>query len=285
MDALAILAVRNDGPYIANCLRHLIREGLSVAVIDNDSTDDLPEILKRPGFRPHIAHVGRVPFNGAFELRTLWEAVDDLAARLRPDWVVYVDADEVLHSYSDGERVVDALEKADAEGFNVVNFDEFDFLPIDHDYVPDLDGWQPVLTYYFFQPWLLHQPRARRRDAGFLVADAGQHRVDSADARVAPTNLALRHYLFRSADHARSKYPTRRYSAEELARGFSWDRHGYPAEAFAFPNASRLKRLRFPEDRELDRSEPWPRHYWVPPPTLGKRAKRIARQAARKLRE
>jgi len=283
VDALAILPIRNDAPYVANCLRSLIREGLAVAVIDNDSTDGLDEILARPEFHPHLVDRSRLPFRGTYEVTRIWAAVDEVASRMAPDWVVYVDADEVLHSYSEEERVVDVLIAAEAAGCNAVNFDEFVFLPVEHDYVPDAAGWQPLRHYYFFEPRPTRLVRARRHDAGLSMAASGTHGLRDPRARIFSRSLANRHYLFRSAEHARTKYPERRYSAADVEHGWHLNRVEYGPRDFEFPSPSRLKRLAHPDDRRLDRSEPWRRHYWERPSGLGERALALARRAGRSL--
>jgi hypothetical protein len=59
--------------------------------------------------------------------------------------------DEILHSNVPGETLASAIEKMDARGYNVINFDEFHFLPVDYDYIPDHGGIQPLRHYYFFK--------------------------------------------------------------------------------------------------------------------------------------
>ena len=46
MNVTAVLAIRNEEAYLANCLRDLISNGLDFVVIDNDSTE-----LQRPDLR------------------------------------------------------------------------------------------------------------------------------------------------------------------------------------------------------------------------------------------
>ena len=55
----------------------------------------------------------------------------EVVEALNSDWVVHVDADVIMHSYREGEGLREGLSRLDAEGWNVVNFDEFVFLPIE----------------------------------------------------------------------------------------------------------------------------------------------------------
>jgi len=43
------------------------------------------------------------------------------------DWILYVSADEIMHSYNAGETLSAAIERADAAGFDVIDFNELFF--------------------------------------------------------------------------------------------------------------------------------------------------------------
>ena len=154
MNITAVLAIRNEEAYLANCLRDLISNGLDFVVIDNDSTDSSAQIYGRREFAAHLVRVCRLPFSGAFSLSEQLQRKMEIIEALNSDWVVHVDADEIMHSYREGEGLREALSRLDAEGWNVVNFDEFVFLPIERDYQPEMCGRQPISYYYFFQPSL-----------------------------------------------------------------------------------------------------------------------------------
>jgi len=42
----------------------------------------------------------------------------EIIRKLHTDWVVHLDADEVMHSYRKGETLNEALSRLDAEGWN-----------------------------------------------------------------------------------------------------------------------------------------------------------------------
>ncbi len=261
-DVTAIVAVRNEDAYLANCLRHLAAEGVAFAILDNDSTDATPSIYRSPEFASGLVDVVRLPFDGSFRLSDILRTITELIERLETDWVVRVDADEIMHSYRAGETLADALRRLGAEGWNAIDFDEFVFLPIEHDYVTDAAGQQPLELYYFFQPHTPRLMRAWRRSYGFTMVEHAGHRLSGPNLRLAPERLALRHYMFRSRSHAFEKYTTRRFPEDELAAGWHRARANQPREAFELPDASALKRLAEPGARDLDRSDPWAQHYW-----------------------
>jgi len=258
---VAIVATRNEEEHIANCLRQLVRNGISVAVIDNDSEDATLEIVRSEEFAPHVVAVTNLPFEGAFNLDVQLRAKQQLIDALDSDWIVHLDADEELHSYVEGEPLCDTIAKADAEGYNVVNFDEFVFLPLECEYERDVDGHQPILSYYFFEPWRNLFMRAWKLGCG-LSMTIGGHRVEGPDLRLSPITGALRHYIFRSQEHAYSKFAGRTFDAEEIARGMHANRIGQPHENFRFPPAATLCRLSSPASRVFDKRFPWVKHYW-----------------------
>ena len=130
MNVTAVLAIRNEEAYLANCLRDLIINGLDFVVIDNDFTDSSAQMYGRSEFAAHLVRVCRLPFC-AFSLSEQLQRKMEIIEALNSDWVVHVDADEIMHSYREGEGLREALSRLDAEGWNVVNFDEFVFLPIE----------------------------------------------------------------------------------------------------------------------------------------------------------
>jgi len=262
MNLLAILSIRNDAPYVANCLEHLVASGAQFAIIDNGSEDGLHAILERPTLKRHLVDYEHLPWTGHFDLRRILETAEALISRLNADWYLLLDTDEVMHSYRQGETLNEALQRADVDGATVVNFDEFVFLPVDHDYVPDSPGWQPLRYYYFYEPSRPRLMRARKRSETLSAVETGGHVLHGDDLHVWSESLALRHYIFRSAAHAHEKYPSRVYAPADLARGWHGNRVGMPPAAFRMPDRSRLQQLTAPDACDLDRTAPERLHFW-----------------------
>ena len=130
MVVTAVLTIRNEEAYLANSLRHLVANGINFVIIDNNSSDASREIYRRREFAANLVGVQDLPFTGVFSLTDQLRRKMDVIAHLNTDWVVHLDADEVMHSYREGEGLGEALSRLDAEGWNVVDFDEFVFLPI-----------------------------------------------------------------------------------------------------------------------------------------------------------
>ena len=260
---VAILAVRNERPYLRNCLGHLIDNGIDFFIVDNESTDGTAALLREPRFAEYLVGQRRLPFRGAFDWAGLLRAREEAASGIEADWVVFVSADEIMHSYSAGESLAAAIARADADGYDVIDFNEYVFLPVNVDYVVDCPGWQPLRHYYFFEPSRPRLMRARRRDLRVSHVTTGGHVLEGDSFRLSPESFALRHYIVRDQAHAFRKYTTRVFRPEEIARGWHAARNGQPAVSFALPPDAELEYVDTPDDRNLSRAHPRKEHYWL----------------------
>ena len=262
MHVVAILAVSNDRPYLANCLSHLIANGVDFAIVDNGPTGGCAEIIHSSRFAPHLAGYSQVPFTGVYSWEEILLAQQRLLGTIDADWHLLLAPDEIMHSYVPGESLVSAITRIDREGHDVVNFDEFVFLPVEGDYIPEHDGIQPLRHYYFHSPRNPNQMRAWRKACNLSNVAAGGHLLSGGDFRLAPETFALRHYIFRNQAHALEKYANRVFAAHEIERGWHSNRAGQRAARFVFPPASELHRLTDPSDRNFVRNHPRKTHYW-----------------------
>ena len=258
----AVLAIRNEEACLANCLRHLVRNGIDFVIIDNNSLDASAEIYRRREFAANLVDVQDLPFAGAFSLTEVLQRKMEIIESLNTDWVVHLDADEVMHSYREEETLNEALFRLDANGWNVINFDEFVFLPIEHDYVAEAPGHQPMSHYYFYQPFAPRLMRAWKKVSGFSLTEHGGHLLTGSDIRLARERLALRHYIVRSQEHAFEKYLKRVFAANDLERGWHQARLNQKMDSFRLPSSAVLRKLPTVGHRNLDRTDPWKVHYW-----------------------
>src|SRR5262245_37228575 len=262
MRVVAILAVRNERPYLQNCLSHLVDNGLDFVVVDNDSGDGTGELLRQEPFARHLVGYRHVPYAGVFDWSGLLRAREAVARAVEAEWVVFVSADEIMHSYVPGETLAAAIARIDAAGYDVIDFNEFVFLPIDRDYVVDAPGPQPLRYHYFFEPFRPRLMRARKRSLAVSHLETGGHLLSGAPFRLAPETFALRHYIFRDQAHAFRKYAERNFRRDEVAIGWHTNRVDQLVARFTLPSANLLDRLESPDDRDLSRANPRRRHFW-----------------------
>jgi hypothetical protein len=266
MKVVAIMIVRNEEACLPRCLEHLGEQGLTAAVVDNDSTDRTRAILESSGVVERIDHA---PFDGTFRWAELLKRAHIMRQALTADWFHLNSPDEIFNSNRPGERLVDAIERIDAGGFTAINYDEFVFLPTDEKTRGEGKAFDRLLRhYYFYGPLRLNQMRSCKNIPGISNLQSGGHVIAGPGIRVYPENLPLRHYIGLSADHFRSKYRNRIFPAEELARGWHNDRAKIDTERVRMPSPRLLKYFAGDDIRGLDRSEVWLRHFWETPRPL-----------------
>jgi Glycosyl transferase family 2 len=232
MDIVAIIAFRNEEPFLANCVRHLIRNGVRIAAIDNESTDGSKLVFDDPDVRPHLVAFDSVPHEGCYRWRLILEKKMQIAASLDADWIIHVDADEIMHSYREHETLAAAIARNADAGATVISMDEFVFLPLETSYRPDITDVQPLVHYYFYEPLPCRLMRAWKNQAGASMVESGGHIVVGGNQVLATETLVLRHYPFRDQAHAYEKYSSRRYSPAELAQGCTPQPHRLSCRGF-----------------------------------------------------
>ena len=254
----AVLPVHDEAAYLSATLEHLVSNGVRILVLDNGSTDGTARILD--AYSQHIVARENMPWHGEYELQQILTRTSALTSRITEGWIIHQDADEILTSCDPGESLRGAIERIDATGANAINFEEFVFFPPEGESLAGRDFHALARHYYFFEPQKHRLMRAWRAGAGLSQTDAG-HRLSEAGRQLHPQNLDLRHYPFLSQEHARLKYSTRRFAAQDIERGWHHHRRNVQPEDMDFPAVNRLKL--WEPGQPLDRSDPWPLHYWV----------------------
>lgn len=259
--AVAIVCARNEAHHIQSCLRDLISDGLEVLLIDHQSEDGTVDIA-RSFLGAGLLGIEHLPWQGAFALNDQMRKKQEIIAGLTCDWVLHVDCDEWLTAPWKGETLAGALAKADAQGFNVVNFDEFVFVPWPTEDFTGTDYRRLMRTYYFFQPKYPWFMRAWKRNLGFENISSGGHLVRGEGLRLYPIDFIIRHYICLSLDHACEKFLTRRFSETEVKVGMHGNRLDLSRERLKLPDSSFLLDLPQWDSREFDKSRPTKSHFW-----------------------
>jgi len=256
-----ILAVRNEAVHIGRMLDDYIEQGINAVVIDNGSTDETLVICEKFLGRGLLA-IEHQPWHGVFDLSAQLAAKEAVVAKLPHEWVIHADADEWLQSPVEGESLLEGIARFSAEGFNVVNFEEFVFIPTAEVDVTHDDYRQEILHYYYFAPGKNRRMLAWKRADGLSNLASGGHRLTGGDIRLAPETFILRHYLVLSYQHAVAKYVGKIFSDEDLERGWHGNRRNLSADRLLLPDAEVLKRLPDWQSKQFDRTSPVARHYW-----------------------
>jgi hypothetical protein len=240
----------------------LAEQQIEVAILDNGSTDGSQEICSEHLDNP-VVMIERIPYRGFFSLSDQLDAKHKLYNRIRHDWVIHHDADEVFEHFSSGLTLRDAIQEADESDCNALDFDEFVFLPeAEVDYF-NANYYKDVLRYYFFQPEKNRLNRAWKRTMRLDNMPTGGHRLSGEDLSIFPTHHILRHYIVLSYEHAKQKYIHRSFDVQDLSRGWHGNRLNFTEGNLNIPRTSRfLFRLDSYNSKAFCKDEPTPDHYW-----------------------
>jgi glycosyltransferase involved in cell wall biosynthesis len=258
MRIIALIAAYNERRYIAQCLEHLIAQGLDVYLIDNGSTDETVAIAERYRGRGLIG-IETFPRGETYSWRAIVRRKEALAATLDADWFLHLDVDEIRLAPHPGQTLAQFFADADARNYNAVNFMEFTFVPVrehpDHDHPHYM---QTMRHYYPFAPTFPHRLNAWKRQRERVnLAWSGGHVVRFPGLRACPQSGKMRHYLFLSVEHFLSKYQ-RNYDPHDLQKGWHGWRARIDASRIALPAAATLRT--WTTDDALDPSEPRATH-------------------------
>jgi glycosyltransferase involved in cell wall biosynthesis len=255
---LGLMAVFNEADILAQCLRYHISAGLKFLVIDNGSSDNSLSIAEEFLGRGvlGIRSISTKTYKWAYLLDTLLEWSEDFDA----DWCFLVDADTFLESPLPGTTLTQAVNEVDSKGYNVINFDHYEFWPVGEECPEEFDV-RKRLRYYTWADD--RQEKGWKAWRGIRNSRLGGHAVDfppDISKQVFPHNFVLRHYRIRSYEHG-----LRKVFAERLPRFI-----GEPANWHTHYNGFGLDRdfFEIPKEQLTERieGEPWNReplfHGW-----------------------
>lgn len=269
---LAIVCVRNEAVHIERCLTDLIASGCEVVLIDNDSTDET-RALAAPFLGHGLLRMERLPWQGTFSLSDQIRVKARIVEAARHDWILHADADEWLVSPVEGETLALAVGKAQAEGYNVINFHECVFVPTAGEDYYRSDYAAHMRDYHFFQPRYPRLNRAWQRSACLEYRASGGHILSGARLRRYPRDLILRHYIALSERHARAKYLCRRFSDEDLQRKWHANRVIITEANLKLRSHPGVRRLADPLVHDFDLSQPLREHFWQWPSSVSSRSR------------
>lgn len=255
MRCVAIIALRNGMDYLPHCIEHLAGNGIEIAILDQMSTDGSYEWCQK-FLGNEICFLDRYSYPGYFSLSDQLKHKQRVIDSLDPDWVIHQDIDECLEPSTEGKSLFSAIVDESRSGYDVINFDEFVFLPMGF----SSHNFYESPYYYFFRiryPWLM---RAWRNRIGLRI-DQGGHALQG-QYRLSPNDFIMRHYIFTSQEHARKKYQERVFSQDELTRGWHKSRVLHSHVNMDFPEKKQLQRLTIHTSRQFARDSEHSTHYW-----------------------
>src|SRR5262249_21755780 len=150
---IALLAVFNEADIIAQVVRDLIDQGVSVYVLNNGSTDNTVDELA-PYLGRGLLNIERFePEAGVYAWEEILRRKEALASELDAEWFIHHDGDEFRESPWSGTGLREAIEKVERLGFNAIDFELLNFRPTDDSFRPGADVRELFPCYEVAQPW------------------------------------------------------------------------------------------------------------------------------------
>ena len=261
MHICALIGTRNEELYLPYLIPYLVNQDIDVILIDNESTDDtLP--IARSFLGRGVLDIVQLSFKGYFALRDQLHKKQEIAKRLHHDWLIHHDADEILEHCRPGKSLREAIEETDQDGYNVINFDEFAFVPMGKQAYEGRDYRHEMRHYYFFEPYTLRLMRAWKRNLRVFNIEDGGHRLVGEGLHIYPTSHILRHYIGLSEAHLRRKYLHRLYAPAEIQDGWHDNRIIISESNLVVPEEPDLFALPSPQSKDFNKNAPRKTHFW-----------------------
>jgi glycosyltransferase involved in cell wall biosynthesis len=256
------MTIRNEANYLPVVLQHLHEQGILVYLIDNDSTDNSLAIARRFE-QKNILSIDRIPYNGVYEWERILMHKEEVAQSIEADWLIHLDADEILESPSDYPTLSEGMKAVDALGFNAINFDEFVFVPTnDEESFVGKKFIDEMKSYYFFEPSKFHRVIAwKKQNEPVNLRSSGGHQVMFAKRNIFASNFVLRHYIALSRECLVNKYAKRKYSSYEVnTLGWHRKRARFDPNNAYFSGFTDFCHL---IDNQWDKSKPFKNHFFL----------------------
>ena len=223
----AIISTYNEADIIGQVVEDLIRQEVSVYLLDDGSSDDTIREVE-PFVGRGVIGIERfsMPNGNGAPHQFVWEPIlrrkSQLAQQLAADWFIHHDADEFRESPWMGVSLRTGIQWVHDAGYNAIDFTclEFDGDVETPSTVCDVKAAFP--RYRRAADYNRVQIRCwRRGDHPVDLSSSGGHDAMFPARRVFPIRFILRHYPIRGRAHLLRKVLTERnYAPQERARGW-----------------------------------------------------------------
>jgi len=206
MKIIGMIPVYNDEDVIEEIIQHYISQGLDLVILDNGSTDDTFEICKKYVGKGVLQVLQHITQTYVYEWDTLLRILYDMALVHSPDWVIRSDSDEFLESGVNNLTLKESIEKIDSEGFNLIQFNRFDFFMTynDNDNEKSIRKKMPYYTYhgdFLYRAWKYYP--------GIRISHSavGHYPIfpNNLKYKIYPKKFLMRHYPYRNKEQAKRK--------------------------------------------------------------------------------
>lgn len=200
-----MLLVYNDEDIINEVIENLLFQGLELVVLDNGSTDSTYKICEN-FLGKGILQLKQFKTDSFISQHdVLHRILYHMALTENPDWLLRSDSDEFFETGITNKTLKDGIQQADSEGYNLIQFDRFDFFMTEDDN-ESVKSIKEKLTYYSCHGDYLY--RAWKHFPGIRMGYSGGHYPifpEGLSYKIYHKKFVMRHYKFRSTEQAKQK--------------------------------------------------------------------------------
>lgn len=200
---LGLMCVYNEEDILEQTLKYHIEEGIEFIVLDNGSSDRSLQIAQ--SFLNKGVLSVRSKSTETYKWAQLLNTLLSWAKEFQPDWCMLVDADTFFESPWPGVGLLDGIRHVASQGFNVINFDNFEFWPVLGDDSSENDIRRRLRYYTWADD---RQEKCWKAFFGANNSRTGGHVIDFPSDIIkkrASMNFVIRHYRIRSIEHGKRK--------------------------------------------------------------------------------
>ncbi len=198
-----MLQTFNDEDIIQEVIENILSESLEIVVLDNGSTDRTYEICEK-FLNKGVLKVSQYQ-SKHFDIFQNLKILYDIALTFDPDWLAIIDSDEFHETGLKNTPLKDVIVQADKEGYNLIQSNWFEFFLTDNDN-ESKKSVKARLRYYSSQGDI--QYRFWKHIPGSFYDPSDLHGPIfplGYKYKIFPKKMVLRHYPFRSTEHAKRK--------------------------------------------------------------------------------
>jgi len=198
-----MMAVYNDEDFISEVLENAISQGIELVLLDDGSTDNTYEICSK--------FLGKGILELYQQKSISWDdeenrrIIYDLALKHNPDWVILYGSDELLESWNNKVTLKDAISQVDREGYNLIQFNWFNFFLTSKDNEQSKSIKEKLKCYSWASDYLY---RSWKNIPGVGLQAGGGHYPffpQGITYKIYPRKFALRHYKYRNNEQFKKK--------------------------------------------------------------------------------
>jgi len=200
LKVVGMLPVYNEEDIVEEVIDHLISQGLDLVVLDNGSTDNSYKICEK--FAKKNLITLKEYKTKSFDFPLILRILYDMALAKNPDWLIRSDQDEFLESGKNNLTLKDAIIQEDSRGYNIIQFDCFEFFMSDNDNMSSKSVKEKFPNYSWQHDFVY---RAWKHIPGTRVEDGAGHYPIFPEGyryKIAPQKFVLRHYRFRNTEQS-----------------------------------------------------------------------------------